>query len=344
MKPKKKGKGKVSSRIQGQGPADGKISRVEAILARILEIPSTIIFKNALLIILCFAAYGLWSVSTRQYSPVVQKIHVEGKNWKSISSFTMDAGLYYTGVEDTASTYGLQYLHLTTSACGLPITTTVPEAVTQKFPDRYTHLASASLTVSGEDFQADIPYDEWGDWSGRTTVSGPSRLVRSDGGHSLTLENYQKDTSAFLEFFITGRDIFSDVTSSNPYIAYNITFDGFYLEEDASGWLNFYYSRDTSLWNYSRHFAAPLNIVSVYPEPDIVTPTSFSFETHAREILQNGLYVIMEDLSMKRQNERELFFCSVFLGVVASFIVQLFFSLLKDIRDDERRKRLSAKQ
>jgi hypothetical protein len=47
---------------------------------------------------------------------------------------------------------------------------------------------------------------------------------------------------------------------------------------------------------------------------------------------------------MKRQNERELFFCSVFLGVVASFIVQLFFSLLKDIRDDERRKRLSAKQ
>jgi hypothetical protein len=67
----------------------------------------------------------------------------------------------------------------------------------------------------------------------------------------------------------------------------------------------------------------------------------FSYSTDLGKIVKDGIYVIIEDLGMKRKNDRELFFCSVFLGLVVSYIIQLLVSLILDIRNNERRKRLS---
>jgi len=322
---------------------DRNKSQMELILDYFLDIPTTIYVKWILLGLLLLVGLCLWKVATRQYSPIVQKIQIAGDNWHSAQAMTLEAFLYYDKEDEKFfNFYGNQFIHYHAAPVGVPCADSVPEEVNDAVPGDYTMRLSTTVSFSGKDVKPETPLDRWGDWREINAVNGASRYVGSNDGHSLTQEIYYDETGSTVDIGIGGMDLFSDTRSSNPYIAFHLQFENI----SGPGWINFYYARNSTdlgimtKENCRKHYAAPLKIVSVYPEPDIVTPTMFSFQTNMDKILQNGLYVILEDLSMKRENERELFISSIFLGVVVSFFVQLLISLIWDTRDNKRRKRL----
>ena len=319
-------------------------SWVELVLSWLLDIPTTIKIKWGFLLLLACIGGWLWYLATKQYSPEIHRIHVESDGLGCADALTVYTSLFYTECDEDDVKYGKQWLDFQASGSSIKEVSSVPPEVEAVMPGDYTHCVKTTLTVSGEDFTNEVSVNQWGDWSNSLFISGPARYDLSEDGHSLTLENYKTDSNAKVEYMIYGTDIFSDVTSDNPYIAFDMSFEGIHLKEGAIGHLNFVYSRDTTKYDYSFHHPAPLQVISVYPEPDFVTPDSFSFESNLDEILEHGLYIILEDLSKKRENDRTMFICSVFLGVVVSFFVQLVISLIKDIRDNKRRERLEIKK
>ena len=304
-----------------------------------MDIPSKIYVKIAILTLLLIIAAVLTKVAVRQYSPVVHKINVGGANWNTADVLYMDAGLFMYDNNDKKSS-PMQYAHFFGLTNKSPEVKTVPEEVTSALPGDYSHYTKTEFSTSGNNFTVDVPSGEWADLSNYVSVQGATRYSLSNEGHTVTLENYSNNNRNNFEVFIKGKDIFSDISKLNPYIAFNITFDEIHLSQEGQGWLNFYYGKDKTDRDYSKHLSAPLRIVSVYPEPDIVTPDMISFQDNIKDILQNGLFIILEDLSMKRRNDREMFLSSVFLGVVVSFLVQIIIGLIRDIRDEKRNKRL----
>jgi hypothetical protein len=325
-----------------QSTNDGK-SRVESFLDGFIEIPSSIRRKVVLLVVMAVVAIGLLLVSFRQYAPVVHKINIKGDNWHSATSLVIDAALYYGGDSWIRSIFlGKQYIHLHTLASDAPDVSSVPKEVTDAVPGTYTQYMSTTMTLSGRSFRPDrdIKVGKWG--RENEVINGTSRLVWSNGKHSLTQESFFEEETGhgLADMFIRGSDIFSNTRSSNPYIAFHLTFDNISFD-DSGSFINFYFTKDQTLEDKSKHYSAPLSIISIDPKPDSMDLDGFSYSTDLGKIVKDGIYVIIEDLGMKRKNDRELFFCSVFLGLVVSYIIQLLVSLILDIRNNERRKRLS---
>lgn len=315
-------------------------TRTEAFLNYLLDIPSKIYVKVSLLIVLLIIGIILTSIAVRQYSPVVHKINMKA-NWNRVDRLIMDAHLFhYEKVGNKKKEKPQQTLHISGTVSDIPAASTVPDEVTTAVPGDYSYYAKTTMSVSGKRICIDAPVGRWADLSKEASLSGPARYTQTKDGHSITLESYKESPSAGIEFVLKGKDIFSKLKGHNPYIAFNLTFDSAYLSNTGYGWFNFYYGRDTSRNDYSKHLSAPINIVSVYPKPDVVTPSMICFEESLPEILRNGLFIILEDLSMKRRNDRAMFMSSVFLGVVVSFFIQLLVSLISDIRDEKRLKRL----
>ena len=323
-----------------ESSSPNQTSRTEAVLNYILDIPSKIYVKIFFLIVLLIVGIILTSIAVRQYSPVVHKINMKA-NWSRVDRLIMDAHLfYYEKSSKKKREKPQQLLHINGQVSDIPKSAVIPEEVKAAFPGDYSYYAKTTMSTSGKGFDVEAPYGKWADLSKETPVSGPARYTKAKDGHSITLENYKEDPSAGVEFVLKGKDIFSKLKGHNPYIAFNLTFDRAYLSNTGHGWFNFYYGRDTSRNDYSKHLSAPINIVSVYPKPDVVTPSMICFEESLPEILRDGLFIILEDLSMKRRNDRAMFMSSVFLGVVVSFFIQLLVSLISDIRDEKRLKRL----
>lgn len=331
----------MSQNNNAQNGGQNNTSATETVLNYVLDIPSKIYVKSVILFALAIAAVLLTKVAVRQYSPVVHKINVGGANWQTADILYMDAGLFMYDNDDKNSS-PQQYAHFFGLTRQSPEIKSVPEEVTSALPGDYTHYTKTEFSTSGNNFKIDVPTGKWTDMNNKVSVQGAARYSMSNDGHTITLENYSNSASNNFEVFIKGKDIFSDISQSNPYIAFNFTFDHIQLSQNGQGWLNFYYSKDETDKDYSKHLSAPLRIVSVYPEPDIVTPDMICFQEKMDVILQNGLFIILEDLSMKRRNDREMFLSSVFLGVVVSFLVQIIISLIRDIRDEKRSRRLRS--
>lgn len=325
-----------------QDPADGR-SRLERSLDDVIEIPTSIRHKAGWLVFLVIVGVILLLIAQRQYSPVVHKIDIKGDNWHTASNLTIDAGLYYEDDNWLRNLIlGKQYIRVFVPGVDAPGSDEVPKEVVDAFPGNYAGRALTTMTLSGKSFKPDVRINRWVGNEAYNAIPGPSRYLRSNRRHSLTQESYFTDsTSALVDMFVRGRDIFSNTWTTNPYIAFHLTFDDIDFDGLTSG-ISFYYSKDKTIDDKSRHYSAPLNFITIDPEPDSRDLNSFAYGSVSslQKIKEKGIYVIMEDLGVKRKSDRQLFFCSVFLGVVVSFIVQLIISLIWDVRDNERRKRL----
>ena len=107
-----------------------------------------------------------------------------------------------------------------------------------------------------------------------------------------------------------------------------------WLEDDVVfGGMSLYYSvnnekdsreKDNSTYQH------PINIISSYPPPSTISPTEITYGKDTfRKILQDGLYLIAEDLSVKKDRDRESFFYSMLLGAIITWIIQLVVSMVR---------------
>lgn len=319
-------------------------SRLERRLDNIIEIPSSIRHKVILLILLIPFGLILLRISQRQYSPIVHKIHINGDNWHTATRLTIDAGLYYEDDCGLRNVFlGKQYIRVVAPGVDAPRIDEVPQDMVDAFPGDYTARALTTITLSGRSYKPNVRVKKWVGEEYDGIIRGPSRYLRSNRRHSLTQESFFNDSrGASVDMFVRGHDIFSDTRTTNPYIAFHLTFDEIDLEESGAQ-ISFYYTKDRTIDDKSKHYSAPLNFISIEPKPDTVDLESFGYDSVSslQMIKEKGIYVIMEDLGVKRKSDRQLFFCSVFLGLVVSFIVQLVVSLIWDVRNNERRKRLN---
>jgi len=308
---------------------------IRKVLNFLLGVPVRIYFEIILVIVLLILGLDLYHEARHQYSPVVQRVHFGDMNirnslWIDISAALDDK------LDDAfeSEVKGNQYVGINIQDVGsVERVNSVPVEVAAMSEKPLLYYTTISVTASGEDWTIKLPVsDSWQRiddlWTGLTRVS------KSYDGHRYLIENYNNDKLGVINFVIRGNNIFNDTDPKNPYVAFYLTFENgkMLVEDGKSGGVSFYYNhfQDTS---YGKPFSTPIRIVSVSPEPDYMTPTMMSFGNSFDLILENGLYVIAEDLSKKRNYDVQSFLCSVFLGVVITLFVQVLLSLVHDLSD-----------
>ena len=181
--------------------------------------------------------------------------------------------------------------------------------------------------------------DEWfRDSTGK--FQGIVRVSDLEKGHKFFIENYCENIYA-VRFAIRGENIFTDTDPRNPYIAFHLTCDA----DVEGGAVSFSYNiGQDSLKTIP--YPSPIKIISVFPEPDIITPTVISFNRSFNQIKEHGLYFIAEDLSKSKENQVRSFIDSVLMGVYLSLFIQFLFSLLKNLSKwlNDREQRRKSKE
>lgn len=78
-------------------------------------------------------------------------------------------------------------------------------------------------------------------------------------------------------------------------------------------------------------YTSPKEIISIFPEPDVVRLNRICYQTPAKikSVLDNGgLYVFMEDINKRKDIERRTFLCTVLFGAALAFMLDIFVNLI----------------
>lgn len=283
--------------------------------------------KMITVVILFLACVWLYKNATEQFSPEVQRVTIDNKGWGSCSWVGIESSLYHQGIASMADKGGGQYFDFQANVQTREVSSIYVDAP-DSLKSKYKYYTGVAITSSGSNFKClDYCDDFWHENDNRYVAFDAVRITNVDN-HKYTLDNLTSSEYALVDIAIKGDNIFCESESRNPYIAFHVDFDNVNLDSEGNGYLSFYYVRDTVDVS-SKPYSSPLNILSVYPEPDYVTPTKIYFEKSIRDVLNTGVYIIAEDLSKKRDQDVRSFMCSVLLGVLIPFIVQLVLELIK---------------
>ena len=302
-------------------------------LNSVLGIPIKLIVKLILCGVLLALIIRSCCVATHQYVPVVQRIHVDSTNWHGAAWINIQAAIDYE-LDEKAKEFvpGEQYFefeaHLIEPSSQ---SFTVPDEVLSLKTDSIAQYTTLAITASGDDFKGGYP--EMNKWmvEGFSEYDGALRVSEINEGHTIFLENYAK-SAADAKMIIRGNNIFTDSDERNPYIAFHVTFG-----KEKSSWLG---STNQGTLTFNYHigqedmkdiaYPFPMKLVSVYPEPDVVSPTEIKVSSNFDQLLENGFYFIAEDLSKSQDNAVRTFLNSVLMGVYISFFIQFLIGLVKD--------------
>lgn len=311
-------------------------SFVKRTLNFLLGIPIVAILQMGACVILGFLFNESRKIATHQYTPVVQRIHIDSTNWCG-GSLTITAA-YDEQLDDSLkndSAPGCQFLDF--NAERIPTLTDsviAPLEVSKLTKDRLSKYMTLSLSASGSDFKIDTPnFDKW--FINTLLFPGVTRITELEKNHKFFFESYSNNAH-YAKFLIRGNSIFTDTDPRNPYIAFNLTCKA----DVADGGLTFYYNvHQEGLKTIP--YPSPIKLISVFPEPDYITPTEIGFSDSFDQILKHGLYFIAEDLSKTKDNQVRTFFNSVLMGIYISLFVQFFLGFLHNLSKwlNEREKR-----
>ena len=302
-------------------------------LNTILGVPVKLIIK-LVLIALVFSLFQRCSEKARhQYSPVVQKICIDDANWHNADWIDV-----YAALDDSLDSSiggaikGNQFIDVYANIIQLseePFS--VPSEVSEMTQDSIAHYFTLSISSSGDDFRAG--YEKINEWQVNAGgYSGITRVSELENGHKYLLENYSQHGISQANIMIRGNSIFTDKDPNNPFIAFTLTFeDGISLrrKDSKEGMLLFHYNK-LPKDNNSIPYSSPIRMISVFPEPDYITPTSIKFSENFNQILEHGLYIIAEDISKKKKNDVDTFLNSVYMGLLISWLIQLLVGIIKD--------------
>lgn len=301
-------------------------SVIKKVLNFFLGIPIVVFLQFAACVALGILFNESRKTATHQFTPVVQRIQIDSTNWHG-GSLTITAAYDQNLDESVSNTNapGRQFLDFNAERLPFsPDSVSVPIEVSKLTENRLSKYMTLSLSASGSDFRIDAPcFHDW--FVDGTMFPGVTRISELEKDHWFFIEGYSPQTF-FARFMIRGNGIFTDDDPRNPYIAFNLKCN---VPVDSEA-LTFSYNIDQNELK-TIPYPSPIKLISVFPEPDYVTPTEIGFNDSFNQILEHGLYFIAEDLSKTKQNQVRTFFNSVLMGVYISLFVQFLIGFFKDL-------------
>lgn len=131
-----------------------------------------------------------------------------------------------------------------------------------------------------------------------------------------------------MEEAIKGNNIFANEDNPIYYRFFiNIDIKDKNYPDSVKGSIIIDYAGEDSLGIYTD----PKEIVSIFPEPDIIRLNRICYETpeKIKAVLDNGgLYVFLEDINRRKDMEKRTFLCAVLLGAALAFMLDIFVNLI----------------
>ncbi len=153
--------------------------------------------------------------------------------------------------------------------------------------------------------------------------------------------NYCKrgmDTIAVFKNSFVGNFIANN--KKNPYIYLNFIIDGGYTSDPEDAFVIFNIGPKKG---DNRVSSTAVNILSVFPEPTYISPSSIIYEGDelAKLYRNNGFVFLGEDLSIKQKSDRNTFLWTVLFGTAIALTIDILVNLIlkwRDILPKRRRK------
>lgn len=194
-----------------------------------------------------------------------------------------------------------------------------------------------TFTSYGQDFNTSANDDEYVDEHGnkiQLSVEKEEDMItfykKNLGNHIIQSNDlYNKS-----DFCITSSGMWNPTNSRNPYIcmwlgiklAPFVNLDA--LEDNGLNYIAIdYNSKDTT-----GRFTEPLNILNISPQPDQLRPDRIIYHTpeSIRQVIDNGgIYLIAENINIKRTSQHVSFIASLIAGAALSLIAQIIINLIK---------------
>lgn len=113
----------------------------------------------------------------------------------------------------------------------------------------------------------------------------------------------------------------------NPYVYLNFRLDGDYEYDPGEAYIIFGYSRDEV---GADRTDCPVNVLSVFPEPTYVSPSSIIYrgEDLTKVINNNGFTFLGEDLGIKQRSDRGNFLWTVLFGTAIAVTIDIVVNLI----------------
>lgn len=286
------------------------------------------------LLAICFAL-GLvfYNLATEQFSPEVHKITVEANTSYPFSGVDIQAALNSSIIKEH---YGAnQFFNIELmSQYPHPYASLLDTVLIDNTEPKYTDHNIVIVTFSGRDMHnPDYPDTLWHVVDKQDGI-GKFRC-RETNESTFEIEQLSVGGRMHESIMFHGNDIFYNSKSRNPYIAFYLTLKGLWTDESMASGISLYYTvgeEKDSNGNYEQQntkFKHPINIVSSYPPPSTISPISLTYDKEAFKKIQNdGLYLILEDITAKKDRDKESFFYSLLLGAILSWAIQLIVSIV----------------
>lgn len=292
-------------------------------------------FHIILLAFCVVLGFVFYNRATEQFSPEVHKIIVESESNTSypISGVQIQAALNSSIIKDY---YGVnqffdvelmsQYPYQSDSLQGA--------VLDDNSEPNYTDHNIVKVTFSGRDmYNPDYPDTLWHIVDKHDGI-GKFRC-RETNESTFEIEQLSVGGRMHESIMFHGNDIFYNSKSRNPYIAFYLTLKGLWTDESMASGISLYYTvgdeKDSNgdFETENTKFKHPINIVSSYPPPTTISPILLTYDKEAfKKIREDGLYLILEDLTAKKDRDKESFFYSLLLGAIISWAIQLIVSIV----------------
>lgn len=295
------------------------------------EMPLKLRTKELLLLLLLLLGSILLIVAFWHFTPVVQKIKISNSGKDTIDRVNIEAILYNAHLDEASNPLKIKGKQFFSFSAIVHNDSLDSSALPSYVPEDYHYHNAISFDASGPCFKLLYPVGEVMDLNDWGPMTGIGKASVENRKHKYRIDSYSNDKTSVIEAAARGNGLF--FKGRNPYIAFHLTFENMTLPENAKDcYMNMYYDGEgISFEDFTKPYKSPINIVSVFPEPDYYTPTGIIYEKNLPEIFKShGLYIVLEDYSKKRENDSALFLSSVFLGLVVSLIIQLTVSLMTD--------------
>lgn len=132
---------------------------------------------------------------------------------------------------------------------------------------------------------------------------------------------------------------FISTNKRNPYIYLNFILDGDFRYHPEESTITFIFSEKDGMMSETK---APVNILSVFPEPTYQSPSCIIYEGDdlKKVIENNGFTFLGEDLSVKQKSDKRTFLWTVLFGTAIAITIDILVNLIIKWRDIvPRRKR-----
>ena len=295
-------------------------------------------FTNLVLaFLLILLSIYLYREATARYHPVVHKVSIIQEKGSSHSRIEFNIALFNNVLEKFG---GTQYFE--TQIYPSSLSGSMPPDSTDVYSYYGSYIySSSSLSARDGHFDNDTTwnYERFG--APDTTIA-KYRVIKT-GNAEYKSEAYSTGELPHQIFSFIGDDLFTQPVSKNkwfkkfghdnPYVAVYIKFEGLYLSDNGTGWITMNYGGYETKEQNTEDYDHPLQILTVYPEPTSVTPSTISYiEEDFKKALENGVYLIAEDITKKRAADNWSFMTSVFLGAILSWIIQLIATIFSKWR------------